>query len=133
MQVEPPKTVTIYASRKGNSDKLKLRNSLAEDGSEDSDFKTDVGPGDTIQWELDADSGLQSLEEIEKVIEGDDCYVKGAVDLLDGKPKKSEGGLKGKIVEQSPGKGKFEKYKIAFKVPGDDKIFWHDPKIQMNA
>lgn len=125
--------ITIYASRNGNSKKLKLRNSLAEDPSEDVDFKTDVSPGDTIQWVLEKDSGLESLEEIEKVVEGDDCYVKGSVDLLEGKPQKKGEDLKGKIVEQSPGKGKFEKYKIAFKVLDDKEIYWHDPKIQMNA
>ena len=125
--------ITIYASRNGNSKKLKLRNSLAEDPSEEVDFKTGVDAGDRIQWVLEKDSGLQSLEEIEKVVAGDDCYVEGSVELLDGNPRKKGGVIEGKIVEISPGKGKFEKYKIAFKVPDDSDTYWHDPKIQMNA
>jgi hypothetical protein len=123
---------TIFASRKGQSLELKLRDSQGHDPGNEN-LTTDVKPNNKIQWMLDENSGLESLDGIYKVVEGDNCFEKGATDLLVSEPIKKGKVYEGTIVSESPGYGKFEKYKIAFKVFGDEEIYFADPKLQMNA
>lgn len=115
-------TKTIYVSRISGSKKIKLRDSDGNDPGND-DLTTYVSTGDTVKWELDTDSGLDSLLGIKKK---DDSYQ-----LLKEDPKGSGGIFTGQVVDVSPGKDKKEKYKIGYKLPNDKDEHWNDPKLQI--
>ncbi|MDX1629591.1 MAG: hypothetical protein R3345_12880 [Fulvivirga sp.] len=123
-------TRTIYVSRNGNSNQLKLRDSEGHNPGNDN-LTTGVDPGDTVKWQLDSNSGLSSIEGVQQVTASDPSYNANAVNLLSGIS--STGGVyTGTVVSPSPGQGKFENYKIGFKVPNDNNTYWDDPKLQMN-
>ena len=122
---------TIFVSRNGNSKNLKLRNS-EENKPGDDDLTTMVGPGAIITWSLDNNSGLTSLHGILKLNPNDPKYDPKSVKLLE-MVINIDGNYTGIIVSPSPGKGKYEKYKIGFMIPGDLTIYWDDPKIEMNT
>lgn len=119
---------TIYVSRNGNSNQLKLRDNQGHNpGNED--LTTEVDPGDTVIWELDENSGLHSLEGVRAKEENDPERT----NLFAGAPKRnSDGRIEARIVDQSPGKGKYQSYDIGFKITTDGETMWIDPKLQMN-
>lgn len=123
--------VTIYVSRNGNSNNLKLRDSEGHGNGTDN-LTTDVGPGDSVQWELDTDSGLSYINAVTKTVPGDPSYDTNSQDLL-ASITSANGVFTGVVVSPSPGQGKYEKYKIAFMVPNGNQIFWDDPKLQMDV
>ena len=123
--------VTIYVSRNGNSNNLKLRDSEGHGNGTDN-ITTDVGPGDSVQWELDTNSNLAALNAVSKTVPGDPSFDANSQDLLTSITS-SNGVFTGLVVSPSPGKGKYEKYKIAFMVPNSNEIFWDDPKLQMDV
>ncbi len=120
---------TIYVKRNGQSKQLKLRDSEGHNPGNDQ-LTTTIDPGDTVKWELDSNSGLTSLNGIKKTVSGDSSFNVNSIDLLEEITLTSP--YSATVVSPSPGKGKFEKYKIGFKVPGDDTIYWDDPTLKMN-
>lgn len=124
---------TIYVSRNGNSNQLKLRDSEGHNPGND-DLTTIVSPGDTVTWMLDPnENGLTSINAVNKTVPGDPSYDPNSVDLLVSGTTSNNGVYTGTVVSPSPGNGKYEKYKIGFMVPGNSTIFFDDPKLQMNA
>ena len=124
-------TRTIYVSRNGNSFQLKLRDSEGHIPGNDN-LTTDVGPGDTVVWELDTNSGLASLEYVQLVARTDPSYNPASQNLLVVLPTKANG-FTGTVVTPSPGINKFESYKIGFKIPGDPTTYPDDPKLKMST
>lgn len=122
-------TRIIYAKRNGNSLQLKLRDSEGHNPGNDN-LTTDVDAGDTVEWQLDTNSGLTSLNGIKKTVPGDRSYNRNSIDLLAEITLTSP--YSATVITPSPGTGKFEKYKIGFKVPGDDTVHWDDPTLRMN-
>jgi len=123
---------TIYVSRNGNSKQLKLRDSEGHNPGNDN-LTTNVNPGDTVQWMLDPNgSNLTSLNGVNKAVPGDSSYDSNSIDLLVSGTTSSNGVYTGTVVSPSPGSGKYEKYVIAFMVPGDNTIYYDDPKLQMD-
>lgn len=115
---------TIYVSRlNSNSNKIKLRDSEGHNPGDD-DLTTFVDTGDTVTWKLDTNSGLSEISKVEKK---SDTHQ-----LLTGKPQGNNGIWTGTVVSSSPGIGKKEKYKIYYKIAGDDKKRHDDPILQMN-
>ncbi|HSI71258.1 MAG TPA: hypothetical protein VK941_13565 [Gillisia sp.] len=119
----------VYVSRNGRSHELKLRDNQGNDPG-NNQLTTEVDPDDTIKWQLDANSGLSEITGI-KESDNTKPQYKGSQNLLEGTPKKKNGGWEGKIVSKSPGRGKFENYMIGFKIEGDTTEYWDDPKLQM--
>jgi hypothetical protein len=126
-------TRTIYVSRNGTSYNLKLSDSEGHNPGNDN-LTTDVDPGDTVQWVLDSNSGLSSLNGVNQSVPGDPSYDTNSINLLTGAPQSNgNGGYTGTVVSSSPGAGRYEKYKIYFQVPGDPSVYNDDPKLQMNG
>lgn len=125
-------TITIYVSRNGNSYNLKLRDSLGNNPGNDN-LTTSVSPGDSLIWCLDpTGSNLTSLNGVNKTVDGDPSFNPNSIDLIAAPGTHSVDGIYyGTVVSPSPGSGKFENYKIGFKVPNDDNVHWDDPKLQM--
>lgn len=123
-------TVTIYVSRNGDSKNLKLSDSEGHNPGND-DLETTVDPGDIVQWKLNTNSGLTSLNGIAKTVPGDRSYDDKSIDLLTEITLTSP--YSATVLSVSPGKDKYEKYKIGFKVPGDDTVYWDDPKLIMKS
>lgn len=124
-------TITIYVSRNGNSTNLKLRDSEGHNPGND-DLTTDVNPGDTVQWELDNNSGLTSIASITKSDASNPKY-QNSIDVLAAAPVNNNGIYSAQVVSPSPGKGKFENYNIGFTIPGSNEVYFDDPKMQLNA
>lgn len=116
------KTKTIYVSRIKGTNRIKLRDS---DGNNpgNTNLTTLVNTGDTVEWKLDENSGLEAIIEIKKK------WL--SRQLLKVKPKESKGVWRGTVIDVSPGKGKYEKYNIAYKIKGNSSRRWSDPKLQM--
>ncbi len=124
---------TIYVSRNGNSNNLKLRDSQNHNPGNDQ-LTTNVLPDDTVTWELDPQgSNLDSLVSVTKTTSGDPSFDSKSIDLLQGNPTINNGVLTGKVIKLSPGKGKYESYKIGFKITSSGPILYDDPKLQMDA
>lgn len=117
----------IYVSRKGKSHKLKLRDSQGHNPG-DNKITTEVRRADTVRWELDSDSGLSEITGI-KESDNTKRKYKGSQNLLETTPKKKNGGWEATVGDNPP--GKFENYMIGFKIEGDTKEYWDDPKLQM--
>ena len=124
--------IIIYVKWNGNRTKpgLMLRDN-DNPNNKDDHLTTLVSPGDMVTWELDKDSGLSSLDDI---IRYDDPESRVASkDLLaswaDGNTPES---ITANIKSISPGKGTIEFYKIGFQLPGDNTLYWDDPKLKMN-
>ena len=122
---------TVYVSRNGQSNQLKLRDSEGHNPQNDN-LTTDVDPGDTVTWQLDTNSGLTSIEAVQQVTSTDPSYNSASVNLMSILPT-STNGFTGTIVTPSPGVTKFEQYKIGFKVPNDTTVYWDDPKLIMKT
>jgi len=117
-----PKIITIYVSKVAGKKKIKLRDSEGNDPG-NSNLTTLVNTGDTIKWELDENSGLEAIMGIKKK------WL--SRQLLKTKPTESKGVWTGTVIDVSPGKGKYEKYKIAYKIKNNNSRRWSDPKLQM--
>ena len=124
-------TINIYVSRNGQSNNIKLRDSEGHNPGNDN-ITTDVGLGDKIIWQLDSNSGLTSLDGIKQTEPTDPSFDPNAVNLLVSTPSGSNGVYTGTVVSTSPGKGKYEKYKVGYTVPGTGRTQWDDPKLQIN-
>lgn len=120
---------TIYLKRLGNSYNLALRDSEGHNPGNDN-LTTDVDAGDSVTWQLDTNSGLASIESIQLVGQTDPSYNPASQNLITNNPT-STNGFTATIVSPSPGKNKFECYKIGFKVPGDNTTYYDDPKLKM--
>lgn len=121
---------TIYVSRNGQSKQLKLRDSEGHNPGNDQ-LTTDVVPGDTVTWQLDTNSGLTGITAIVMVTSADPSYNPNGINLISNIVQ-SNGEFTATIVSPSPGRDKFENYKIGFTVPNDTTVYWDDPKLQMN-
>lgn len=121
----------IYVSRNGRSHELKLKDNQGHDPGNNK-LETDVSPNDTVKWQLDENSGLS---EITGIRESDPSQLqyKGSQSLLAGPAKNNKGIWEATVVSKSPGKDKFQNYMIGFKIPGDDKEYWDDPKLIMKT
>ncbi len=124
-------TINIYVSRNGRSNNIKLRDSEGHNPGNDN-VTTDVSPGDTIIWQLDSDSGLTSLDGVTKTVASDPSFDPNGVDLLVSTPSGSNSVYTGTVVSISPGRGKFENYKVGYTVPGTNGTQWDDPKLLIN-
>lgn len=122
---------TIYVSRNGNSNQLSLSDSEGHNPGNDN-LTTDVNAGDTVTWELSANSGLSSIVSVSQVTSGDPSYNAASQNLLANSPTSTNGVFSATVVSPSPGVGKFENYKIGFTVPGDSTVYYDDPKLRMN-
>ena len=125
-----PTTITIYVSRNGNSMQLKLRDSEGHNPNNDQ-LTTDVSPGDIIKWDLDTNSGLSSITQVKKVEPSDPSFQPNASTLLTSEPTSVNNEIIATVVATSPGSNAFENYKIGFTVPGDDNVYWDDPRLRM--
>lgn len=121
----------IYVSRNGNSFELKLRDNQGHNPGNNK-LTTEVAPGEPIVWQLDENSGLAEITGIKESDSGKPQY-RGSQNLLAAPAKRENGVWRANVVPQSPGKGKFENYMIGFKIPGDDKEYWDDPKLHMKT
>lgn len=121
----------IYVSRNGRSHQLKLRDNQGHDPG-NNDLTTEVNPNDTVQWQLDNNSGLEAITGIKPSDPSKPGYG-GSQDLLAAPPTNKNGIWEGTVVSPSPGRGKFENYMIGFKIPNDATEYWDDPKLQMNT
>lgn len=119
----------IYVSRNGQSHQLKLRDNQGNDPGNNK-LTTVVDPDDTVKWVLDSNSGLSEITGIKESDNSKPQY-KGSQNLLQDTPQKKNGEWEATVVSQSPGKRKFENYMIGFKIEGDNKEYWDDPKLQM--
>lgn len=122
---------TIYVSRNGNSYQLKLKDSEGHDPGNDN-LTTDVNAGDVVTWQLADNSGLSSIYAIEQVTSADQSFNPNGINLLNNVNRGVDGSFSATVVSPSPGRGKFENYKIGFTVPNDSTVYWDDPKLQMN-
>jgi hypothetical protein len=125
-------TRTIYVKRAGQSHQLILRDSEGHVPGNDR-LTTNVDVNDTVVWELDTDSGLTSLQGVVKVDSSDPSYDSRAVTLLQNDLTPNGGKYQATVVSVSPGKDKFENYKIGFTVPNDTITYWDDPTLKMNT
>lgn len=119
----------IYVSRNGRTQHVKLRDEKSNPG--DNDLTTKVNPSDTVIWQLDENSGLSEITGIKESDNSKRKY-KNSQNLFDGPVRKTKAGWEATILSKSPGSGKFLNYMVGFKIIGDDKEHWDDPKIQMN-
>ncbi len=124
-------TNIIYVSRNGNSHQLKLRDNQGHNPGNNK-LETDVEPDDTVRWQLDENSGLAEITGIKESDSRKKQY-RNSQNLLDGPAKNNKGIWEATVVPKSPGKGKFENYMIGFKIPGDEKEYWDDPKLIMRT
>ena len=124
-------TINIYVSRKGQSNNIKLRDSEGHNPGNDN-VTTTVSLNDIIIWQLDSNSGLTSLDGITKTVATDPSFDPKAVILLVSTPSGSNNVYTGTVVSISPGKDKYENYKIGYTVPGTNGTQWDDPKLQIN-
>ena len=128
-------TKIIYAIRNGQSKKIRL---FCTDGSNNfkNDIETGVDANDTIRWQLADNSGLESLVAVERTVKGL-LKLKNpnnvALLTVDSVPEIQPSVFEGTVISESPGLGKFQTYKVGFKVPDDDKIYWEDPKLIMKT
>ena len=120
----------IYVSRKGNSHELKLRDKDNNPGN--NKLTTKVDPDEPVIWQLDEDSGLSEIIGIKPSDPSKPKY-KDSQNLLNGPAKNNKGVWEATVISKSPGKGKFQNYMIGFKIPGDDKEYWDDPKLEMKT
>lgn len=122
-------TVNIYASRNGNSFQLKLRDSEGHTPGDDN-ITTNVNTGDIVQWQLDSNSGLTSLNGIVRTQKPSNPNT---VPLLTGTPVLVAPNVyQGTVVSTSPGPGSIETYQVGFTVPNDTQVHWDDPKLSIN-
>lgn len=123
--------VTIYAKRNGQSGQLQLRDSQGHE-AHDSNINSGVVPDEEVIWKLDNGSGLSELTGIKLSPSGKGKY-KNSQQLWKNSPKQNkDGSWTATILSQSPGKDKFQNYMVGYKIPGDDKEYWDDPKLTMN-
>jgi hypothetical protein len=136
---------TIYVSRNGNSNKLKLRDSENHNPGDD-DLTTFVNPNDYVTWVLDSPSSpgfppgssfspIASIVNIKIAIPtvGPPPKYQGSVpvliedpnNLLD--PPNWVGTVRPELADNA-----FENYNIWFQVPGDNTIYQDDPIIRVN-
>lgn len=121
--------INIYASRNGNSYQLKLRDSEGHNPG-NNDITTNVKTGDTVQWQLDRKSNLTSLNGVLRSIKPGNPNT---VALLTSDPVLiSPNVYQGTVVSTSPGVGRIMTYKVGFTVPGDEIVYWDDPKLSIN-
>jgi hypothetical protein len=143
-----PAPIIIYVSRQGNSHNLRLRDSLNDDPDNTGDnLTTMVDPGNVIQWVLDPNTGsdpqhwfpISEIKSIQKAVPtaGPPPKYQNSIPVLIADPQKVNGVWTGTVLSTSPGKGKFENYKIGFTIDGDPNPndpngwWWDDPRIQM--
>jgi hypothetical protein len=130
--------VIIYVSRAGGSTNLKLRDNRnnpmppSQPGNQ-SNISTEVDPGNTIIWQLDTDSDIESLVSIRQTFEADGAQYKNSVAVLVADPvKQPDGTITAQVKNPSPGKGKFANYKIVYTLTGGGQ-YEDDPKIYLNS
>lgn len=131
--METPTPIKIYVSRNGQSMQLKLRDSEGNNPGNDK-LTTHVKPNDIVEWHLDPDElDIASIISVNKKVPGDPSYDPNSVDLLVKDPTPSDGVFSGTVKSISPGIGKFEDYKIGFKIQLDGPTYYDDPKLQIDA
>ncbi len=122
--------VIIEIKRKGETDEIELI--LVKDITyfdEDDEYSTKVGPGDTVKWQLAENSGLHSLENIEKTDKREE-----SVDVFDNDPHEVDNSVFAATIKSpSLGIGKFSTYAIEFKITSDSKTLKLDPKLIMKV
>lgn len=114
---------TIYVSRLNpNSTQIKLRDSEGHNPGNDQ-LTTAVDTNDTVTWELDENSGLTAITNVQK-------KGNSPNDLLVSQPSSDNGKFVATVVSSSPGRGKIETYNISYKI--GDTEYHDDPILQMN-
>lgn len=129
---------TIYVSRAGNSNNLRLRDSESHDPGNDQ-LETQVSPNDTVTWVKDpnanppAQPGYSPIGSIVSVTKADSSLPQYAnsIQLLIADPAVSNGVATGTVVSTSPGSGRFENYTIGYTLPGETDVLYDDPKLIM--
>jgi len=126
-------TITIYVKSNGKTPPgLILRDSEGHTPGND-DLTTAVDPGDKVEWKLETDSKLQSIEHIQYYTERKNNENESPI-LVRGSGvfKNNKHSFTADIISKSPGKDSVEYYRIGFKIPGDTAVYWDDPKLKMN-
>ena len=123
---------TIYVSRNGNSHKLKLRDDKNKNPNNE-DLTTGVVPNEIVEWRLEENSGLSEIIGIKESDPGLSQYKGSQTLLANGATRDKNGVWTATVVSSSPGKKKFQNYMIGYKIPDDDKEYWHDPKLEMKT
>ena len=129
---------TIYVSRNGNSNNLRLRDSEGHNPGSDL-LETQVSPSDTVTWEKDpyandpVQPGYFPIGSIISVTKADSSLpqYRNSVQLLTAEPTVSNGVATGTVISSSPGSGKFENYTIGYTLPGSTTVLYDDPKLIM--
>lgn len=116
---------TIFVSRRGNSDQIKLRDSDGNDPGNEN-LTTSVAPGDKVKWAIDPQHGnLHSLQGIEKK-DGT------PFDLLAKDPsRQSDGSYLGNVKSDNSLQGKEEAYLVRYKLTEEGPTMASDPKLKM--
>lgn len=130
--------ITIYVSRIGNSNNLRLRDSEDHDPGNDL-LTTDVNTSDIITWIKDpranspAQPGYSPIECITSITKADSSLpqYRNSIPVLTANPTVSECSAIGYVLAISPGSGKFENYTIYYTLPGDSTIHHDDPQLRM--
>lgn len=116
---------TIFISRNGNSTKIKLRDSEGHNPGND-DLTTQISPTDTINWVIDTQNPIASIDNI-VAKPGNDSILKTA-------PNNSTGTWSATAVDvdPSPGRPKFYSYNVFYHLLNDTTTYDTDPKLNMN-
>lgn len=130
--------ITIYVSRSGNSNNLRLRDSEGHNPGNDL-LTTDVNASDIITWIKDpranppAQSGYFPIECITKITKSDSSLPKyrNSIPVLTADPTVNECSALGTVLDTSPGSGKFENYTTFYTLPGDTTVHQDDPQLRM--
>lgn len=132
----PTDPITIYVSRNGNSNNIKVRDSEGNNPGNDN-ITTAVVAGFHVRWEVDPDDpSIDSITRIERKVKNTDPED---ANLIATGPTwippvdSTEGYWSATIVSPSPGKDKHESYTIYYKITSDGPEQHDDPKIQMQS
>lgn len=120
-------TKTIYVSRNGQSNNIKLRDSEGHNPGNDK-ITTDVNPGDIVIWEVDPnENDIYALKGIAKKSDS-------PANLLTGTPQlQSNGSYSGQVVSNTNMTDQIEKYDVSYQIVVNGPTFTDDPKLRMKA
>lgn len=126
-------TKTIFVSRKGQSNNIKLRDSEGHQGGHgnsgnDDDITTDVNHGFAVVWELDPNDHPVSLHSLNGIFKKSDSPA----DILVATPAFYSGQYQATIVRNPALDNQIETYNIKYQVVDGGEILEDDPKLKLN-
>jgi len=127
-------TKTIYVSRKGQSNNIKLRDSEGHQGGRgngnsgnDDDITTSADYGNAIVWELDTNDHPVSLYSLNGIFKKSDSPA----DILVGTPAFYSGQYQATVLRDPALANQFETYNIKFQVDASGPVLEDDPKLKL--